>query len=199
MLPDIEQNPLATLHDWLEEARQADGVTEPDAMTLATVDEAGFPDARVVLVKDVSPQGVVFYTNLRSRKAEQLQHHPWAALCLHWAPLGRQVRLMGHVEAVSAEEADAYFASRPRLSRIGAWASKQSQPMQHVGELECRVATYSARYAIGPVPRPPFWSGYRVCPLRIEFWRKKPYRLHERLQLTRESPDAPWQRTSLFP
>ena len=167
-------------------------------MALATVDEAGLPDVRMVLLKDFSPRGFVFYTNLESRKGKELAGQPMAALCLHWKSLRRQVRVRGGVEGVTEAEADAYFASRPRLAQIGAWASKQSEPLQGRVELVKAVALHAARYAIGKVPRPPHWSGFRILPQEIEFWRDGAFRLHERLRFTRTASGG-WSREWLYP
>jgi pyridoxamine 5'-phosphate oxidase len=152
----------------------------------------------MVLLKDFSPRGFVFYTNLESRKGSELAKNPKAALGFHWKSLRRQVRVRGPVENVSSEEADAYFSSRPRMARIGAWASKQSQPLEGRFELEKAVALYTARYAVGDVPRPSFWSGFRVVPAEIEFWRDGAFRLHERARFTREAAGG-WVRTWLYP
>jgi pyridoxamine 5'-phosphate oxidase len=192
------EDPIALFRQWLADAEGCTEVEEPTAMTLATVDENGEPDARVVLLKGCDEHGFVFYTNLTSPKARQLQAHPRAALCFHWAALGRQVRVSGAVEPVSDQEADAYFATRPRLSQIGAWASQQSQPLVGRFELETRIARFTAQFHVGPVPRPPFWSGFRLLPRRIEFWLKLPYRLHDRVQYVR-SDQGPWHRRRLYP
>lgn len=192
-------NPVVQLQTWLADAAACDAIEEPTAMTLATVDEHGLPDARVVLLKDVSEAGLTFYTNLGSAKAAQLQVHPHAALCFHWAPLERQVRVRGAVSPVSDAEADAYFATRPRQSQIGAWASKQSQPLEERLELERRVARFAARYALGSVPRPEFWSGFRVTPVQVEFWQKRAFRLHERQVFVRDNAASPWRVHWLYP
>jgi len=195
-IPPLE-NPLETFQQWLEEAQACHTIDEPTAMTLATVTPDGRPDARVVLLKGFDEDGFVFYTNLTSTKAMQLQHTPHAALCFHWMPLSKQVRIQGAVESVSDAEADAYFASRPRQSQLGAWASKQSQPVESRLELEKRLAKYTAKFNIGKVPRPDFWSGFRLHPERIEFWLKQPYRLHDRLEYTRT--ESGWDTRRLFP
>jgi len=166
-------------------------------MTLATVDDAGRPSARIVLLKDVDARGFVFYTNYESRKGRELLAHPWAALCFHWQPMERQVRVEGPVERVTDAEADAYFASRARMSRVGAWASRQSATLESDAELQHRVRDVEARFAGGDVPRPPNWSGFRVVPQRIEFWRGRPHRLHERLLYERD--DTGWRVRRLFP
>ena len=192
-------DPIAHFTALLAEARRVDRahLPEPTAMTLATVDDAGHPSARIVLLKDVDARGFVFYTNYESRKGRELRAHPWAALCFHWQPMERQVRVEGPVERVSAAEADAYFASRARMSRIGAWASRQSATLESDAELRQRVQEVEARFAGGDVPRPPNWSGFRVAPQRIEFWRGRPYRLHERLLYERD--DTGWRVRRLFP
>ncbi len=174
----------------LNDARER-GLPEPTAMTLATAWEDGRPSARTVLLKSVDGRGFVFYTNRRSRKGRQLTVNPLAALCFFWQPLGAQVLVEGNVEAVSDEEADAYFASRPRLSQIGAWASHQSEPIEEHGLLEQRVVELEKRYDGQPVPRPPYWSGYRVVPTMIEFWSAREGRLHERERYQRQD-DGDW-------
>ena len=168
-------------------------------MTVATLDDEGLPDARIVLMKDYDENGFVFYTNTQSAKGQELKAHPKAALVFHWKSLRRQVRVRGLVSSVSEAEADAYFNSRPRDSRIGAWASQQSRPLESRFALEKAVATYAAQYAIGDVPRPPHWSGYRIAPLSIEFWQDRPFRLHDRLKFSRTSIGAPFATTRLYP
>lgn len=172
---------------------------EPTAFTLATVGADGRPSARVMLLKGADAQGFVFYTNGGSRKGRELAGSGWAALTFHWQLLERQVRVEGPVVPVSAEEADEYFASRPRGSQLGAWASLQSQPMPHDGALEERLAEVERQYAGGPVPRPPHWGGWRVAPDRIEFWRNMPSRLHVRHRYEREGGDGGWRVTRLYP
>jgi pyridoxamine 5'-phosphate oxidase len=190
-------DPFPLFDEWLAEATASEP-NDPNAMTLATVDETGMPDVRMVLLKDFGPAGFVFYTNLDSRKGRELARTPKAALGFHWKSLRRQVRIRGNVVPVTLEEADAYFASRPRMARIGAWASKQSEPLEGRFELEKAVALFTARYAIGEVPRPPNWSGFRVVPDEIEFWRDGAFRLHERVRFSRQATDG-WSRTWLFP
>ena len=170
---------------------------EPTAFALATVGEDGQPSVRILLLKLVDVRGFAFYTNYESRKGEELISHPQAAMCFHWQPLERQVRVEGLAEQVGAEEADAYFASRPRESQLGAWASRQSQPMEHPGALDERFREFESRFANGPVPRPPHWSGFRIVPKRIEFWHQGPSRLHDRLVYTREGDG--WRTEVLYP
>jgi pyridoxamine 5'-phosphate oxidase len=191
-----ELDPIPLFKSWLEEAHRAD-LEEPTAMILATTDESGKATARTVLMKGVDDRGFVFYTNLESPKARHLRANPYAALCFHWMPLGKQVCVRGPVTLVSDEEADVYFASRPRENQIAAWASKQSQPLVGRFELERRVAKYALKYGLGKVPRPAFWSGYRVFPESIEFWNVRPFRLHDRL-LYRRTPTG-WEIQELYP
>jgi pyridoxamine 5'-phosphate oxidase len=190
------ENPINEFTAWLDDATRA-GVREPTAMALATSDGDGVPHVRMVLLKHADENGFVFYTNLESPKAVDLRSTPIAALCFYWAETKRQVRIKGKVEAVSDAEADAYFATRPRLSQIGAWASRQSKPMSHPLELEQAVAAEIIRHHIGVVPRPSFWSGFRVVPEQIEFWTEKPFRRHERRLFTRVAKG--WSVELLFP
>lgn len=194
----LGDEPFALFAEWLAEA-QASEPNDPTAMSLATVDGDGMPNVRMVLLKGFDQRGFVFYTNFESAKGTELLRHPRAALCFHWKSLRRQIRVRGHVETVSAAEADAYFASRPRDSRIGAWASKQSRPLESRFALEKAVAKFAARYGLGEVPRPSWWSGFRVLPISIEFWHDRPFRLHERIRFSREGSEAPWTRTRLYP
>ena len=189
-------DPLETFAAWYEEA-QGSEPNDPNAMALATVGPDGMPSLRMVLLKDFDARGFVFYTNLGSRKGRQLETTAKAALCLHWKSLRRQVRVEGEVEPVSDAEADAYFDSRPRDSKIGAWASRQSEPLEGRFVLERRIAKYAAKFGVGSVPRPPFWSGFRIVPQRIEFWRDGAFRLHDRLVYHR-SADG-WTTERLFP
>jgi pyridoxamine 5'-phosphate oxidase len=189
-------DPIALFKNWFQEALDA-GVKEPTAMTLATVGENGQPDARMVLLKSADEHGFVFYTNLGSAKAKALQHDPRVALCFYWDKIDKQVRVRGRAERVSDDEADAYFSTRPRLSQIGAWASKQSQPMRGYFELETEVAKTIVRFGVGEVPRPPFWSGFCVVPEQIELWKQKPFRRHERILYTRATDG--WKKQWLYP
>ncbi len=195
MTADVS-DPYRLFGEWFAEAEKAE-INDPNAMALATATPDGRPSVRMVLLKGWDEHGFVFYTNLESRKGDELLANPHAALCLHWKSLQRQVRIEGPVAPVSAEEADAYFASRPRDSRIGAWASTQSRPLEGLFKLEREVAKYAAKYAVGEVPRPPHWSGFRLTPEAIEFWRAKPFRLHER-QVFRKTQSG-WTVGYLFP
>lgn len=183
---------------WLSEATASEP-RDPTAMTLATVDADGLPDARIVLLKGVDERGFVFYTNIDSQKGRELGIHSEAALVFYWKSLNRQVRIRGGVERVTDAEADAYFATRPKQAQIGAWASKQSSPLESRLAFEKAVAVYAAKYALSTVPRPPNWSGYRILPLRIEFWHERPFRLHDRVEFQREALGAPWNKTRLYP
>lgn len=189
-------DPFALFGQWMAEA-EASEINDPNAMALATADAKGHPSLRMVLLKDAGPDGFVFYTNLESRKGGELAENPHAALLFHWKSLRRQIRVEGPVQPVSDAEADAYYASRARTSQIGAWASKQSRPLQGRFELEKRVAEYTAKFGFGAVPRPAHWSGFRVVPERIEFWQDKPFRLHDRFVFTRDGDG--WTVTPLFP
>jgi pyridoxamine 5'-phosphate oxidase len=190
--------PLRLFAAWFEEARRAEPA-DPDAMALSTVDRDGLPNVRMVLLKGFDEGGFVFYTNQGSQKGQELADRAAAAAVFHWKSLKRQVRLRGTVEQVSDAEADAYFASRARLSQIGAWASKQSAPLESRLAFEKAVAVVTARYGLGPVPRPPFWTGYRIVPSVIEFWQDRPYRLHDRVEFRRKAPDGGWTKTRLYP
>ncbi|HTP94095.1 MAG TPA: pyridoxamine 5'-phosphate oxidase [Xanthobacteraceae bacterium] len=190
--------PLRLFTAWFAEARKTEPVN-PDAMTLATVGADGTPNARMVLMKAFDERGFVFYTNTDSVKGHELAEAPKAALTFYWKTLQRQVRARGSVEVVSKEEADSYFATRSRMAQIGAWASKQSSALESRLAFEKAVALYTAKFAIGTVPRPPYWSGYRVVPREIEFWQEKPFRLHDRIAFTRADRGTPWTKTRLYP
>lgn len=190
--------PFRLFAAWLTEATATEP-RDPTAMTLATVDADGLPNARMVLLKGADERGFVFYTNVISQKGRELDAHPKAALVFHWKSLNRQIRVRGTVEPVTEAEADAYFATRPKQAQIGAWASKQSAPLESRLAFEKAVALYAAKYALGTVPRPPNWSGYRVLPLRMEFWHDRPFRLHDRIEFVRENLSAPWNKTRLYP
>jgi pyridoxamine 5'-phosphate oxidase len=190
--------PIALFNEWFSLAKSREP-NDPDAMALATSDASGLPDVRMVLLKAVDRDGFVFYTNLESAKGEELAANPQAALCFHWKSLRRQVRVRGPVVRVTDAEADAYFATRPKDSQIGAWASRQSRAMEGRFALEKEVARYAAKYALTSVPRPSHWSGFRLRPLAIEFWDNRPFRLHARLVYRRPALDAPWKAERLFP
>jgi pyridoxamine 5'-phosphate oxidase len=188
--------PWELFRSWLAEAEKSEP-NDPNAMALATVDGDGLPNVRMVLLKSADPSGFVFYTNTESNKGRELLATRKAALVLHWKSLRRQVRARGAVTIVGDAEADAYFQSRPRDSRIGAWASQQSRPLESRFALEKAVATYAAKYAIGEVPRPPHWTGFRLAPVTIEFWQDRPFRLHDRIVFTREGEG--WIKHRLYP
>lgn len=190
-------DPIEKFHRWLETAKADPSIAEPTAMCLATASGRGRPSARMVLLKEADARGFVFYTNLESRKGHDLKENPFAALCFHWMQLQKQVRVEGMAEPVSAAEADAYFKTRARESQLGAWSSKQSQPLEGMGALMAAVAANTAKYLGRDVPRPPFWSGWRVVPERIEFWSQGAFRLHERELFTRDGQG--WKITRLYP
>jgi pyridoxamine 5'-phosphate oxidase len=191
-------DPFALFGAWLREAEAAE-TNDPNAMALATADADGVPDVRMVLLKGFDTRGFVFYSNSQSIKGGELAANAHAALNFHWKSLRKAVRVRGGVIPVSDAEADAYFASRPRDSQIGAWASPQSQAMEGRWVFEKRIAEYAMKFGLAKVPRPPHWTGWRVTPLRIEFWRDRPFRLHDRLVYAREDADAPWRTERLFP
>jgi pyridoxamine 5'-phosphate oxidase len=193
-----EGEPIAHFQAWYEEAR-AKEPNDPDAMSLATVDRDGRPNVRMVLLKGADQAGFVFYTNSESVKGEELAANPHAALCFHWKSLGRQVRVRGDISKVTEAEADAYFATRAKDSQIGAWASKQSRPLEGRFALEKEIARFATKYALASVPRPPHWLGYRLRPLAIEFWRNRPFRLHDRLLYERDNFDKAWRTSKLYP
>jgi pyridoxamine 5'-phosphate oxidase len=189
--------PLRLFAAWMEDASRSEPA-DPNAMALATVDPEGLPNVRMVLLKGYDERGFVFYTNVESAKGRELAATMKAALMFHWKSLGRQVRLRGPVEQVSDAEADEYFASRPRGSRIGAWASQQSRPLESRFALEKAVAFYTARHAIGEIPRPAHWTGFRVRPVQMEFWHDRPFRLHDRIVFRRDGAH-PWTKERLYP
>jgi pyridoxamine 5'-phosphate oxidase len=191
-------DPFALFAEWFEDAGKSEP-NDPNAMALSTVDEEGLPNVRMVLMKDWDTRGFVFYTNYESQKGQELLATGKAAVLWHWKSLRRQVRVRGHVEQVTAAEADAYFESRPRDSRIGAWASQQSRPLSARFELETQVALHTAKYGIGHIPRPPHWSGFRLLPLAIEFWHDRPFRLHDRVVFRRAKPGDAWTKARLYP
>jgi len=198
-MTDMPENPFATFAAWLAEAEKSEP-NDANAMCLATTTPDGRPSARMVLLKGIDDRGFVFYTNLESRKGEQLAANPHAALNFHWKSLRRAVRVEGPVERVTDAEADAYYRTRARGSRLGAWASAQSRPLESRFALEKRVAEITLRYPVGEIPRPPHWSGFRVLPDRIEFWRDMPFRLHDRAEYLRDAA-APggWRVRKLYP
>ncbi len=195
--------PFLLFESWFGEAREKE-INDPNAMALATADASGLPNVRMVLLKGLDGAGVpgrgfVFYTNLESAKGQELAANPQAAIVFHWKSLLRQVRVRGLITPVSVQEADEYYASRHRTSRIGAWASKQSRPLESRLALEKSVAIETARFGISTIPRPPHWSGFRLTPLEIEFWSDRPFRLHDRVVFRRETADARWTKTRLYP
>lgn len=193
-----EQEPFSLFASWLKDA-EASEINDPTAVALATVDESGMPNVRMVLLKGFDTEGFVFYTNFESQKGTEILGQKKAAMCFHWKSLRRQVRLRGEVEVVTDEEADAYYRTRPIGSRIGAWASKQSRPLEGRFALEKAVAEYTARYAIGDIPRPPHWSGFRIKPLTIEFWHDRKFRLHDRIEFRRDHAAGDWSKVRMYP
>ena len=193
-----QSEPFSLFGAWLKDA-EASEINDPSAVALASVDEHGLPNVRMVLLKGFDERGFVFYTNFESQKGQEILGQKKAAMCFHWKSLRRQVRLRGEVEVVSDEEADAYYASRPRGSRIGAWASKQSRPLESRFALEKAVAEFTARHPIGDIPRPPHWSGFRIKPLTIEFWHDGAFRLHDRIEFRRATPHGAWEKVRMYP
>ena len=192
------EEPFGLFAEWFAEAVKSEP-NDPNAMALATVDADGLPDVRMVLLKGYDADGFVFYSHIASAKGRELAANPKAALLFHWKSLRRQVRIRGKVETVTAAEADDYFATRPKQAQIGAWASKQSQPLESRMAFEKAIALNAAKYAIGEVPRPPGWSGWRIIPQAFEFWHDRPFRLHDRIEFRRASADAAWDKVRLYP
>jgi pyridoxamine 5'-phosphate oxidase len=190
--------PFRLFEHWLKEAAASEP-RDPTAMTLATVDAEGMPNARMVLLKGTDDRGFVFYSNTESQKGRDLERDPRAALVFYWKSLNRQIRIRGPVEQVTTQEADAYFASRPKQAQIGAWASQQSRPLESRLAFEKAVALYAAKYALGEVPRPAYWFGYRILPMVMEFWQDRPFRLHDRIEFRRADTTGPWNKTRLYP
>ena len=190
--------PFSLFTDWLADAEKSEP-NDPNAMSIASVDETGMPNVRMVLLKGFDEKGFVFYTNFESAKGREILGQGKAAINFHWKSLRRQVRIRGHVETVSDEEADEYFASRARDSRIGAWASEQSRPLESRFALEKSIAKYVGKFITGKIPRPPHWSGFRVKPIYMEFWHDRPFRLHDRIVFTRDSLMSDWNKTRLYP
>ena len=194
---DLVEDPVSQFQAWFQEANEDDRIPLPEAGCLSTVSPDGYPDGRMVLLKGFESEGFVFYTNLGSAKAEALRAHPKAGLTFHWILQGRQIRITGDVTPTTDEEADEYFVSRPRGSQIGAWASNQSQPLESREALEGRVNELEAKFEGEPVPRPPTWSGFRIRPVRIEFWQEGPFRLHDRFLYRVDA--GGWSRDRLNP
>jgi pyridoxamine 5'-phosphate oxidase len=190
--------PWAIFSSWMQEATASEP-NDPTAMALASVDSNGLPNVRMVLLKQADAHGFVFYTNTESNKGRELLANPKAALVLHWKSLRRQVRARGPVAMVTDAEADAYFASRPRDSRIGAWASQQSRPLESRFAFEKAIALHAAKYPLGEVPRPPYWTGYRISPVSMEFWHDRPFRLHDRVVFRRPDMTTGWSKARLYP
>jgi pyridoxamine 5'-phosphate oxidase len=190
--------PFALFDDWFAAAREKE-INDPSAMALATVDADGLPNLRMVLMKDYDARGFVFYTNRQSAKGRELDASFKAAANFHWKSLRRQVRVRGPVEEVTGAESDAYFASRPRDARIGAWASQQSRPLESRFAFEKAIAATALKYPVGDVPRPPHWIGYRIRPVEMEFWHDRPFRLHDRIVFRRPAPEGEWTKQRLFP
>jgi pyridoxamine 5'-phosphate oxidase len=193
-----ENEPFALFERWFKEAREKEPA-DPNAVALATAGADGFPDVRMVLMKGFEDGAFVFYTNAESAKGAQLAANARAAMCFYWKSIQRQVRARGLIEFVTDAEADAYFQSRDRGARLGAWASAQSRPLEDRLALEKRIAEYALKFGVGEVPRPPHWRGYRLAPLSIEFWRNRPFRLHDRLVFTRAAPRQAWKKDRLYP
>ena len=193
-----QNEPYTLFSAWLQDATASE-VNDPNALALATVDEEGLPNVRMVLLKGFDEQGFVFYTNYESQKGQELLASRKAAMCFHWKSLRRQVRIRGDIETVTHEEADEYFQSRPRGSRIGAWASRQSRPLEGRFALEKAVAEYTAKFGLGEIPRPEHWSGFRLKPRRIEFWHDRKFRLHDRIEFRRDGAGQGWEKVRMYP
>ena len=192
------EEPFALFAEWFADACKSEP-SDPNAMSLATVDASGLPDVRMVLMKGYDAEGFVFYSHIASAKGRELAANPKAALLFHWKSLRRQVRIRGNVTQVSEAEADAYFATRPKQAQIGAWASKQSQPLESRFAFEQAIAKVAARHIVGEVPRPSGWSGWRLTPAQFEFWHDRPFRLHDRIEFRRDAAASPWVKTRLYP
>lgn len=194
----VSDEPFKLFAAWLKDAESSEP-NDPTALSLATVDEHGMPNVRMVLLKGFEDGGFTIYTNFESQKGRELLASKKAAMCFHWKSLRRQIRVRGNVSVVSDADADAYYASRPRGSRIGAWASKQSRVLESRFALEKAVAEYTAKYPVGDIPRPEYWSGFRLEPVSIEFWHDRKFRLHDRIVFSRNSAGEPWSKTRLYP
>jgi pyridoxamine 5'-phosphate oxidase len=192
------QEPFALFAEWFAEACKGEP-NDPNAMSLATVDADGLPDVRMVLMKGYDANGFVFYSHIASQKGRELATNPKAALLFHWKSLRRQVRIRGLVSRVTDTEADEYFATRPKQAQLGAWASKQSHPLESRFAFEQAIAKFAAKHVFGEVPRPPGWSGWRIAPLRFEFWHDRPFRLHDRIEFSRSTSGEAWSKTRLYP
>ena len=192
------EEPFALFAEWFAEACKGEP-SDPNAMALSTVDADGLPDVRMVLMKGYDSDGFVFYSHIASQKGRELAANPKAGLLFHWKSLKRQVRIRGTVSQVSAAEADAYFATRPKQAQLGAWASKQSEPLESRFAFETAIAKFAAKYGLGTVPRPPGWGGWRITPLTFEFWHDRPFRLHDRIEFRREAAGSPWSKVRLYP
>ena len=190
--------PFGLFAAWIAEAVKSEP-NDPNAMSLATVDSGGLPDVRMVLLKGYDEQGFVFYSHIDSAKGRELAANPKAAILFHWKSLRRQIRVRGTVTPVTSQEADAYFATRPKQAQIGAWASKQSKPLESRMAFEKAIALHAAKYVVGDVPRPEGWSGWRIAPMAFEFWHDRPFRLHDRIEFTRDASNASWAKSRLYP
>jgi pyridoxamine 5'-phosphate oxidase len=192
------EEPFALFAEWFAEACKSEP-NDPNAMSLATVDGDGLPDVRMVLMKGYDAEGFVFYSHVASQKGRELAANSKAGLLFHWKSLRRQVRIRGTVSRVTDAEADAYFATRPKQAQLGAWASKQSEPLESRFAFEQAIAKFAVKYALSDVPRPPGWSGWRIAPQRFEFWHDRPFRLHDRIEFRRDAPGAAWNKVRLYP